>query len=301
MPIFVTLGVSYNSRMEIRKLQKEEWPALLAEINDPPKELWIEGGLNLVDEEKVFLTVVGSRRASTYGTEVVQTLIAALAGQPVVIVSGLAIGIDTITHKAALKADLPTLAVPGSGLDRDVLHPSSNIKLADEIVASGGALLSELEPKCPAGIHTFPKRNRLMAGMSKAVLIIEAGKNSGTLITARLATDYNRDVLAVPGSIFHPGAQGTNALIRDGATPITSGDDLLTALGFKLNSEKPATERTDLSPEEKIIVDLLAVEPLVRDDLIRASGLDTSAANTLLAVMEIKGLIREVLGEVRLV
>ncbi len=287
--------------MEIRKLAREEWPPLLTEINDPPKALYAEGNFNLATEEKNFLTVVGSRRASTYGIEVVQTLIAALAGQPVVIVSGLAIGIDTIAHKAAIKNDLPTIAVPGSGLDREVLHPSSNIKLADEIVASGGALLSELEPLQPAGIHTFPKRNRLMAGMSKAVLIIEAGKNSGTLITARLATDYNRDVLAVPGSIFHPGAAGTNQLIRDGATPITSGDDLLLALGFKLNSEKLAQERTDLTEQEKIIVDLLAVEPLVRDDLIRATGLPTSDANTLLAVMEIKGLIREVLGEVRLV
>lgn len=291
---------------EIRKLQKEEWPPLLGEINDPPKALYAEGlpagrqgNINFLD--RTWLTVVGSRRVSTYGTEVVQTLIAALAGQPMVIVSGLAIGIDTIAHKTALKNDLPTIAVPGSGLDRNVLHPSSNIKLADEIVVSGGALLSELEPLQPAGIHTFPKRNRLMAGMSKAVLIIEAGKNSGTLITARLATDYNRDVLAVPGSIFHPGAQGTNQLIRDGATPITSGDDLLLALGLKLNSEKPAQERTDLTDQEKIIVDLLAVEPLVRDDLIRATGLATSDANTLLAVMEIKGLIREVLGEVRLV
>ncbi|MEK7505171.1 MAG: DNA-processing protein DprA [Patescibacteria group bacterium] len=285
--------------MEIKKLPRDAWPPLLSEINDPPKELYVEGKIDFPD--RTWLTVVGSRRASTYGTEVVQTLIAALAGQPVVIVSGLAIGIDTITHKAALKNDLPTLAVPGSGLDREVLHPSSNSKLADEIVAHGGALLSELEPKCPAGIHTFPKRNRLMAGMSKAILIIEAGKNSGTLITARLATDYNRDVLAVPGSIFHPGAYGTNTLIRDGATPITSGDDLLLALGFKLNSEKPAQERTDLTDQEKIIVDLLAVEPLIRDDLIRATGLPTSDANTLLAVMEIKGLIREVLGEVRLV
>ncbi len=291
---------------EIRKLQKEEWPTLLGEINDPPKELWAEGNLNLIDESKIFLTVVGSRRASTYGTEVCQTLVAALAGQPVIIVSGLAIGIDTIAHKAALKADLPTVAVPGSGLDRTVLHPSSNIKLADEIVASGGALLSELEPKQPAGIHTFPKRNRLMAGMSKAVLIIEASKESGTLITARLAADYNRDVLAVPGSIFHPGAAGTNQLIRDGATPITSGDDLLLALGFSSTSLGTGKLNLDeLSPEERAVVDLLTVEPLIRDDLIRellqGGKLDTSAANTLLVAMEIKGLIREVLGEVRLV
>lgn len=295
--------------MEIRKLPRDEWPVLLGEINDPPKELWIEGTLPHPSSElgisQVWLTVVGSRRASTYGTEVCQTLVAALAGQPVIIVSGLAIGIDTIAHKAALKADLPTVAVPGSGLDRTVLHPSSNIKLADEIVASGGALLSELEPKQPAGIHTFPKRNRLMAGMSKAVLIIEASKESGTLITARLAADYNRDVLAVPGSIFHPGASGTNQLIRDGATPITSGDDLLDALGFATNPSTALGTRENLSPEEKIVVDLLAVEPLIRDDLIReliqGGQLDTSAANTLLVAMEIKGLIREVLGEVRLV
>ena len=232
-----------------------------------------------------------------------EDLIAGLAGYPIAIVSGLAIGIDTIAHKAALKAKLSTIAFPGSGLDRSVLHPSSNKKLADEIIYAGGALVAEYEPLMPAGIHTFPKRNRLMAALSKASLIIEAGEKSGTLITARLALDYNREVLAVPGSIFNPGSKGTNSLIRLGATPITCSKDILEALGFNTPTDeesKQASLFSNLSENEQKIVELLQVEPLPRDELIMLSSLSAALANSNLAVLEIKGLIKETMGEVRL-
>src|SRR3989344_1689451 len=185
---------------EIRKLPKKEFPEGLIEIPQPPKELYIQGNLPS-KEDGVLLAVVGSRRFTTYGRDVCEKIFSGLRNYPIVIVSGLAIGIDTLAHQNALKNGLKTIAMPGSGIDRKVLHPSSNRRLADEIIKSGGCLLSEYEPKLPAGAWTFPRRNRLMAGLSKAVLIIEAGERSGTLITARLATEYNRDVLAIPGSI----------------------------------------------------------------------------------------------------
>ncbi|MEK7092061.1 MAG: DNA-processing protein DprA, partial [Patescibacteria group bacterium] len=225
-----------GSKTEIRKLAPEEFPEALGEMADPPKELYLEGTLPN-PEEFIYLTVVGSRKLTRYGQDACEALIQGLTGQPVAIISGLAIGTDTVAHKAALAAGLPTVGIPGSGLDRSVLHPSSNSRLADQIVEQGGALLSELAPTAPAGIHTFPRRNRIMAGLAKAILIIEAGEKSGTLITARLALDYNREVGVVPGSIFSPQSAGTNQLIRSGATPITGSADLLELLGLKSDDE----------------------------------------------------------------
>lgn len=289
------------------KLPRSEWPAQLLEIPQPPDQLYLEG--TLPEPGAIYLTVVGSRKYSNYGKEACEKILAEIApasqsgqGQNIVIVSGLALGIDTIAHHVALANRLKTIAFPGSGLDRSVLHPHSNRRLADEIVAAGGALVSEFDPTYPAGLHTFPRRNRLMAGIAKAVLIIEAGDKSGTLITARMATDYNRDVLAVPGSIFSGGSRGTNNLIRLGATPITSGDDLLLALGFEVATKEGqlALNLADLTAPERRLVEILEIEPLPRDELIRLLGLPTSEANSLLGIMEIKGLIKETMGEIRL-
>ena len=284
---------------EFIKILPNDFPESFRQMPDSPKQIFIEGELPAPDFK--LLTVVGSRRYSKYGQEVCDELIAGLANYPIAIVSGLAIGIDTIAHKAALRNHLLTIAFPGSGLDRSVIHPSSNKRLADEIVAAGGALISELEPEQPAGIHTFPKRNRLMAASAEAVLIIEAGEKSGTLITARLALDYNKEVLAVPGSIFNPGSRGTNELIRQGATPTTKSADILEVLGFKQDEEEAQGKLFDnLSTNEQKIVDLLQVEPLPRDELMLLLSLTASDANTALALLEIKGLIKETLGEVRL-
>jgi len=161
-------------------------------------------------------------------------------------------------------------------------------------------LISEFEPDFKATQWSFPMRNRLMAGISKAVLIIEAEEKSGTLITARLTTEYNRDLLAVPGSIFSPNSKGTNKLIRQGATPTTCAEDVLEALGFEQEKDEDKQARLfeDLSPEEKKVIELLR-EPIPRDDLIRAMKMPISIANSLLSIMEIKGLIKEEMGEMR--
>ena len=212
-------------------METSDIPHLLKEISDPPKQLYIRGILPSEDEYK-FLTVIGSRKFSTYGKQVCEHLIRGLAGYPIVIVSGLALGIDSIAHQAALDNHLTTIAVPGSGLDDSVLYPASNRGLAQNILRAGGCLLSEFEPTFKATNWSFPQRNRVMAGIAHATLVIEAENTSGTRITARLATDYNREVFAVPGSIFSPASEGTNELIREGATPVTRAEDILDFFGF---------------------------------------------------------------------
>lgn len=268
----------------------------LFETPKPPEKLYIQGALPAPDHK--FLAVVGSRNASAYGKEVCTSLIAGLRGYPIIIVSGLAIGIDALAHKAALDAGLTTLAVPGSGLSESVLHPSSNRPLARKILDAGGALLSEFEPDFQATLWSFPQRNRIMAGLSHAVLVVEASDRSGTLITAKLATDYNRDVLAVPGSIFSRNSFGPHMLIRNGATPIRNSADILDVFSIK----KEETEKFDVSTlseqEQKVFACLSA--PLPRDELIRTLALPTSEAQSLLMSMELKGLIKETLGEIRL-
>ncbi len=284
--------------MQIKKLPKDKFPKALLEIPQPPKELWIIG--ELPPENLIHLCVVGSRKNTSYGREACEKLIAGLKDYPIVIVSGFAMGIDTIAHKKALQTGLKTIVFPGSGLSDEAMYPKTNVRMIKEIVESGGCLISEFEPDFKATQWSFPMRNRLMAGISKATLIVEAQEKSGTLITARLTTEYNRDLLAVPGSIFSPNSKGTNKLLRQGATPVTSSEELLEALGFEQKKEeKQATLFLDLSPEEKIVVNLLR-EPMPRDDLIRAMKIPTPKANAILSIMEIKEIIKEELGEIRL-
>ncbi len=176
-----------------------------------------------------------------------------MRGYNVTIISGLALGIDGLAHKAALKAGLKTLAVPGSGLDATVLYPRSHLQLAEEIVRNGGALLSEFKPQTQAATWTFPKRNRIMAGLSHAVLVIEAELKSGTLITSKLATEYNRDVLTMPGSIFSSTSEGPHMLIKLGATPVTASEDILRTLGIEPptnESESRQQKLRGLTPDE---------------------------------------------------
>lgn len=283
---------------DIYKLKYEQIPKPLLEIPQPPKTLYIRG--KLPDPDMTYLAVVGSRKYTSYGKNICEKLIQGLKGYPVVIVSGLAMGIDSIAHKTALEVGLPTISFPGSGLNRNVIYPRSNIKLAEDIINHGGCLISEFKPDFAATLYSFPQRNRLMAGISKAVLIIEAEKKSGTLITARLALDYNRDVLAVPGSVFSSNSNGTNWLIKQGATPVTTSEDILEALGFEVdNIEQSEKEKhADCSKDELKIIELLH-EPMERNDLIRESGMDIAKANALLSIMEIKDLIKEELGEIR--
>ncbi len=278
----------------MRKLDRSEIPPQFFEIPEPPQDLWVEGELPHYDDT-MYLTVVGSRKYTNYGRDACIELIKGLAGYPITIVSGLAIGIDTIAHTTAIEAGLRTIAFPGSGLGNNVLYPRSNWQLANQIVLSGGALVSEFSPETPSAVWTFPRRNRLMAGLCDAVLIIEAEEKSGTLITARLALDYNKDVYVVPGSIFSSNSQGTNRLIRDGAYPICSSLDLLQALGFDVENntdpkEKSAREE-NLTEQEKTILAFLFAGPVLKETLLKLSGLSIQEFNILMSQMELSDLL----------
>ncbi len=262
-----------------------------------PKRLFIRGTFP-ADKHLVFLTVVGARDYSPYGKEACEMFIKGLRGYPVVIVSGLALGIDTIAHEAAIEVGLTTIAFPGSGLDESIIYPRANRKLAEKILHTNGCLLSEFENNQKTNDWLFPARNRLLAGISRATLIIEATHKSGSRITTKFATEYNRDVLAVPGSIFSRNSEGPNELIRMGATPITNPEELLDALGFQVTKQPPLDLFPQASSDEQSILKLLG-SPMRRGDLIRASGFSTTQANILISQMEIKGIIKDMGGELR--
>ena len=282
---------------DIRQLTPEQYPELLKEINDPPKKLYVRG--ELPPTEMRYLCVVGSRKYSPYGKEACRTLIKGLRGYPIVIVSGLALGIDSIAHEAALEGGLKTIAVPGSGLNENVLHPKPNTALSRRIVGSGGTLLSEFEENFKATYYSFPQRNRVMAGMSQATLIIEAEEKSGTLITSKFATEYNRDVLTVPASIFSGNSSGPHMLLRLGATPIRKSEDILEALGFNVEEKQQTLDLESLSEKEQKIAYILNT-PMTRDDLISKLNLPIQEVNVTLSAMEIKGIIKESMGEIRI-
>ncbi len=295
----------YSKKFPLYIVSQDYLPPLLKEIPDPPDKLFVKGKIPSDDNIK-FLCVVGSRAYTSYGEEVCRKLISGLRGYNICIVSGLALGIDSIAHRAALDAGLITIAVPGSGLDPSVLYPRANVRLAEKILEAGGAIISEEEPIYRATPYSFPKRNRIMAGMSHAVLVIEAELKSGTLITSKYATDYNRDVFTVPGSIFSRKSDGPNMLIRLGATPVCTSEDILEALGFDI-SKKEKAEQKNLSlytSDEKEVIENLSA-PMSRDALIRIlvekMGRPISEINSLLVMMEIRELIVEKMGEIYIV
>lgn len=282
----------------ITHVSESDFPRLLREIPQPPATLNYRGKLPPSDMK--LLAVVGSRKYTTYGLQAVQHILGGLRGYNIGIVSGLALGIDSLAHQAALDAGLYTLAIPGGGLDDSVIYPASHKPLARKILESGGGLLSEYESTFKATTWSFPQRNRLVCGISHATLLIEAQEKSGTLITARMAVDYNRDLLAVPGSIFSDNSKGTHQFLKLGATPATSADDILAILD--INPEIALASSTDtqtiLSPLEKKVLELLH-EPIERDALIRQLAIATSEASILLMQMEMQNLIAETNGTYR--
>ncbi len=277
----------------MRQLSPADYPEGLREIPDVPPSLYIRG--SLPPEGTVYLTVVGSRDLSTYGREAAERLIAGLAGYPVCIVSGLALGADACAHRAALAAGLHTIAFPGSGIDDASIAPRTNAGLAAQILASGGALMSEYPPGTLAAPWMFPARNRLMVGIASAVLVIEAGERSGTLITARLSGEYNRDLLCVPYRIGDRGGYAANLFIRLGAALVAEPVHILDALS--INREKKVNDSVvhKLTPQEHVLYELLQV-PLARDEIIRDSGLPAHEVLTALVMLELRGVLKEEFG-----
>ncbi len=279
--------------MEVRELAREDWPQQLMEIPQLPKRLWIRGALPEAGTK--LLTVVGSRAMTRYGQEACEKLITGLAGYPVSIISGLALGTDACAHKAALSAELHTIAIPGSGLDDSVISPRANFALAKNILDAGGALVSEQEPMHKPWLSEFPSRNRLMVGMSDAVMIIEGGQKSGTLITARLAGEYNRELLCVPHRIGDPHAFGPHLFIRLGATLVTESLHILEALKIPPRESGTTASPTDLEDVELEIWNMLE-EPKTRDEILRGALGAAGEILTALVALELRGLVHEEFG-----
>jgi DNA processing protein len=268
------------------------YPSQLAEIYDPPPVLYVRGQLDEPGAPAV--AIVGTRGASSYGKMAAERLATDLAVAGVTIVSGLALGVDTAAHRAALDAGGRTIAVLASGLDR--IYPSQNLQLAGQ-VAEQGALVTEFPLGIKPDAMNFPRRNRIISGLTWGTLVVEAGERSGALITAAFASEQGREVLAVPGSIFSPKSKGTNALIRDGATPVASAEDVLNELQpGRAVRQLTVADIVPLDDIEQGLVDTLGTEPLHIDEIVRQVSLPISLVSSALAMLELKGAIRQVGG-----
>jgi len=267
-----------------------DYPTRLKEIYDYPPLLYIRG--SLVAQDEWCLAVVGTRRATVYGRQVTEEIVADLAQSKITIVSGLAKGIDSVAHHTALEAGGRTLAVFASGLD--IVYPSENVNLARRIMQQG-ALISEYPLGAKPRAENFPRRNRIMSGLSLGVLVIEAGESSGAMITAHLAVEQNREVFAIPGSILSPTSQGTNQLIQEGAKLVRNYRDILEELNLTAVAQQ--IEMKELMPAtdtESLLLKRLGAEPVHIDEICRTSGLPISTVSSTLAMMELKGLVKQV-------
>jgi len=256
---------------------------MLREIDPPPKSINVLGTL----PKNTMIAIVGSRRPTSYGEKVTYQIASELAAAGATIVSGLAIGVDSIAHRAALDARGTTVAVLAHGLDR--IYPPRHRGLAQEILAGGGALVSEYDIGTPPLKHQFVERNRIIAGLSAAVIVTEAAEKSGSLITANYALQANRTVMAVPGNITSQYSAGPNNLIRNGATPITSSADAIVTLGFHAREAVPVSAQ---SAEEALILKLLADGASSSEELITKSRLTAASFANIISLMEITGKVR---------
>lgn len=269
---------------KVYQIGVSQFPGSLRHIPDPPKTLYVRG--NLPKEGTRYLSVVGSRALSEYGRRCLSYFFKGLRGYPVSIVSGLALGTDTRAHELALEMGLHTIAIPGSGIADEVIYPKSNRGLAIRILESGGALISEYPPEFRAQIWSFPKRNRIMAGMADVVFMVEAREKSGTLITAKMASEYNRELCTLPHALFEQNGKGPNQFLRLGATCVYEPEHLLEALGITPLQEISIS----LRPLEKKVFSLLS-EPSHVEDIVRELHLPRSDVLQVISSLELKGLI----------
>ena len=291
---------------DVLLLDDGSYPHLLREIPDPPITLYVMGNWKECFEEPC-VGMVGSRRCSTYGANAASMLAADLARQGITVVSGLARGIDTAAHRGALEASGRTVAVLGTGLDS--FYPKENKTLVEEILQSGGAVVTQFPLETPPLKENFPYRNRVISGLSLGVLVVEASERSGSLITARLAMEQNREVFAVPGNITSKNSYGTNYLIKAGAKLVQQWQDIVTELPSEIAREilpptidaaretpvQPKLPPADLSDDERTIWALLAADAVVHiDTLVEATEMPVGTLLSLLLGLEMRELIREV-------
>ena len=267
-----------------------EYPSRLKEIYDYPPLIYIKGDLKPQDEWSI--AVVGTRRATVYGRQVAEEMAEDLAQNNITVVSGLARGIDTVAHNSTLRAGGRTVAIFACGLD--TVYPAENVNLARNVVKQG-ALISEYPLGAKPRPDNFPRRNRIMSGMSLGVLVVEADESSGAIITAHMALEQNREVFAIPGSILSPMSRGTNTLIQEGAKLVRSCTDILEELNLTVNVHQIEMKETSPTTDtEVLLLKQLSAEPTHIDQVCRNSGLPISTVSSNLAIMELKGLVRQI-------
>lgn len=270
----------------------EQYPSLLKEIYNPPIGIYVRGELPCDDFQTV--AMIGARKCSRYGTSVTYQIAKDLAKANICIVSGMAKGIDGMAHKGAIDGGGKTIAVLGSGVD--ICYPAENRDLMDEIIGNG-CVISEYPPGTQAAPYHFPSRNRIISGLSKIVVVVEAGKRSGTLITADLALENGRDVFVVPGNVTSALSEGTNSLIKQGCPIVTEGNDILFELGIAFSETEKQQMKQNiedrLTKEEHIVYDLIPNgEVITPDDISRKSGVNIKDIQYILSILEIAGHIR---------
>lgn len=276
-------------------INNSAYPKNLKEIYSPPPLLYYRGDISCLKGR--CLAVVGSRRNSSYGESATKKIVTPLAESGMVIVSGLALGIDALAHQATLDANGLTVAILGSDLDWKNIGPKTNNKIAEKILDTGGALISTYPLGTSANKTTFPQRNRIISGLCQGTLIIEASESSGSLITANFALEQNRDIFAVPGSIYNPMSVGCNNLIKKGAKPIMSADDILEELSWQmtLKLDKKVVQLS-LTAEENSLLDYLSQEPLSLDKLAEITNTRINALSAQLMILELKGVVKSIGG-----
>lgn len=284
---------SYGDEIGILTILDKEYPQKLKHLCDAPPVLFYKGDLSCLENENC-LAVIGSRKITEYGVRVTQDFVKNLC-EDFLIVSGLAYGVDGLAHKITVEKNQRTIAVLGSGLDDVSIYPKSNLTLSQKIVERGGLLLSEVPPGFGAQAFHFPMRNRIIAGLSRGILIVEGGKKSGTLITAKLGIDYGADIFAVPNNIFLPNGEGVNYLIKCGAQIATSAQDILEFYGIsKKASEKKYQPKTDL---EKLILESLAGEPRHIDEIVELVKGNSMDIMETLTDLEMAGVVKNLGGQ----
>lgn len=281
----------YTAGIRCCTWEQDEYPALLRTTSNPPAVLFYKGCLP--DHEKL-VSIVGSRKCTSYGLQTAERFGKKLAERGVVIISGGARGIDSAAHTGALSGKGITVVIAACGLDR--VYPPENRQLFDRIVENGGVLISEYPPGTPPLGRQFPARNRIIAGMSRGVLVVEAAERSGSLITADFALEEGRDVFAVPGSIYYPSCMGTNLLIRHGAICCTSFKDVLSEYGWcPEEGEKKTSFRQPMTVEEEMVYQYCTLgEEVSSEDILQQSGFSVARLTMVLLSLQLKGYIREV-------
>jgi DNA processing protein len=269
--------------------QNPAYPAMLKEIDWAPFGIYVQGQL----PEKPAIAIVGTRRATANGKAIAKKLAQELSRQNAIIISGLAMGIDTAAHEGALEAGGRTIAVLPTGLSR--IYPAQNGQLAEKILNSGGALISEYPNDYPSYASNFVHRNRIVSGLSAAVIIIEAPEKSGALITARFALEQNREVMVVPGPANHPNYAGSHKLIRDGAKLVTSAKEILEELNWSYKETAPIPESQKISNEEKIILEAIKTTgwPAAIDKIFQITKIEIPKINQIITHLILKGILKE--------